>query len=565
MGGWVRLPAIYILKNKNERGYKMTQPILNQIPNYDSTEEREFTFTYLGAEMTTTNTLSIREDKADSKPVYEKDQVSLDKNHILPAGTLKNGEAYLAKVRVKLDKDYSEWSPEIKFTCYTTPHIIFDTIDQKQFIYTNDVKMSAVYMQEQGEMVKTYQFTLYDQRHVTITKYPVRTPDKETPTRFSERVKDIQKGKLYYIGLKVTTQHGLIYEQLQEFTAQYIAPSISGVVHPTLNKDDGQIVVDLFLKQMLGTSARAYIPNRKNDNDDQYTYWKDDYIVVPKENPLMYTKLAMAKASDWVAKLWVMNVQDGLFLDFAPEFGNGQHIKFYKRGDYVTCEKSAGKVYFRTRSNQIKDLGLRPFYMYIRVKEYRVEIKIVADTTYTGDDTTNEKQQEELNEYQTITEETQRVIDAANNKIIAARNRLQAKHDEHWQQYCTKVQAAIGDAWNHNINHDELFNRVMEIDDEYWDYFNNDEFANFFKEMAKAERESEAYFEIYRQEYESRIEDTLKQMKDGTLNLTDGRSKLQQYSTAYSFILREVIDFNDAKLTLENMQQLYDDYLQKYK
>lgn len=105
----------------------------------------------------------------------------------------------------------------------------------------------------------------------------------------------------------------------------------------------------------------------------------------------------------------------------------------------------------------------------------------------------------------------------------------------------------------------------MEIDDEYWDYFNNDEFVNFFKEMAKAERESEAYFEIYRQEYESRIEDTLQQMKDGTLNLTDGRSKLQQYSTAYSFILREVIDFNNAKLTLENMQQLYNDYLKKYK
>ena len=101
----------------------MVQPILNQAVNYDAKTRKVFTFTYLGPEMTTTNTLSIREDKADSKPVYEKDQVSLDKNHILPPGTLDNGVAYLAKVRVKLKDGYSEWSPEIKFSCFTTPRL----------------------------------------------------------------------------------------------------------------------------------------------------------------------------------------------------------------------------------------------------------------------------------------------------------------------------------------------------------------------------------------------------------------------------------------------------------
>ena len=155
----------------------MTQPILNQVGNYDANNSKTFTFTYLGPEMTTTNMLSIREDKADSKPFYEKEQISLDKNHILPSKTLKNGTAYLAKVRVKLPDGYSDWSPEVKFTCYTTPHIYFDTIDQKQLIYTNDVQMSALYTQEQGEVVKNYQFTLYDQRHVAIKRYPVRVPN----------------------------------------------------------------------------------------------------------------------------------------------------------------------------------------------------------------------------------------------------------------------------------------------------------------------------------------------------------------------------------------------------
>lgn len=546
----------------------MTQPILNQMANFDAKNEVVFTFTYLGAESTTTNTLSIREDKANSQPVYEKDQKSMDKNHVLPIDTLKNGTAYLAKVRVELDATggYSEWSPEIKFTCFDTPHIIFDTINQKQKIYTNDVEMSAVYTQKQGEPVSTFQYTLYDQSHVTVQKYPVRVPNADSPTRFSERVSNIQKGKLYYIGLKVTTVHGLVYEQLQEFTAQYVTPSISGVVHPLLNKEEGQISIGLFLKQMLGTSARAYVPYRKNSNDNQYTYWKDDYVIVPKQNPLIFTKLAMAKASDWVAKLWVMNVQDGKFLDFAPEFGNGQHIIFYKRGDYITCEKRAGKIYSRTRSNIIPNLGLRPFYVYIKVTEYRVEVKISPDTTFTGDDhDSGEKSQQEMNEYHNVTNETQRLIDAANAKINAARTRLQQKHDSHWQQYSAKVQAAINDASHGILGHDELLNRVMEIDNQYWDYFEHDEMVNFFKEMAQAERDAEAPYEEYRVEYIQRLRRTLSDIANGTLTLEDGRVKLQEYSAVYDFILREVIDFNDTKLSLANLTALVDAYENKYK
>ena len=543
----------------------MTQPILNQASNYDAKNSYTFTFTYLGAEHTTTNTLSIREDGPGTKPVYEKDQVSLDKNHILPAKTLNNGTAYLAKVRVKLNDGYSEWSPEIKFTCYTTPRILFDTIDQHQFIYTNDVLMSAIYTQAQNEPVTSYQYTLYDQRHVALVKYPIRKPERNSPTRFSERVSNIKKGKLYYIGLKVVTEHGIIYEQLQEFTAQYITPSVSGIIQPTMNKDDGQIVVDLFLKQLLGTSARAYIPKRKNDNADNYTYWKDDYVFVPKENPLIYTKLAMAKASDWIGKFWVMNVQNGLFLDFSPAEDRGQHIKFYKHDDYITCEKEFGQIKSRTRSNVIKDLKLRPFYMFVYVKEYRVEIKIVPDQTFKDDDWNEELSKEELSQYGEITKETQQMIDAAEAKINAARQRLQQIHDEHWQQYITKVEQAISDARARILGQNELRDRVMEIDDQYWDYFENTEMVNYWKELAKAERESEAKYEIYRTEYEQRINETLSEIKSGAMTLDDGRLKLTQYSLVYSFILREVIDFNDTKLTLDGLQELYDEYLQKYK
>lgn len=537
----------------------MTQPTLNVVPNYDATKDYTYTFTYLGAELTTTNTLSIREDRENSTPVYEKDQESLDKNHILPGGTLRNGTAYLAKLRVKTPTDYSDWSPEIRFTCYTTPKIMFDTIDQKQFIYTNDVQMSALYLQEQGEPVEKYQFTLYDQRHVALERYPLRVPSANSPTRFSERVSNIQKGKLYYIGLKVITTHGLIYEQLQEFTAQYITPSVSGVVHPRLNQEDGQIDVEFFLKQMLGTSAKAFIPNRSSDNDDYYTYWKDDYVVVPKDNPLMFTKLAMAKASDWVAKIWCMNVQNGVFLDFAPEFGRGQHIKFTKYDDYITCEKRFGNVVYRTKSNVINGLALRPFYLYIKVVEYRIEMWVEVDKTFVGDDKGNAgKGQEELDAAAQVTAETQRAINLANTKISVAYQFLQDTHNNHWQQYITQVNAAIADARARNINHDELVARVMEIDDAYWDYFNHDEMVNYFLKLKSARRDAEGTLSANRPEYMLRVEGLIRQIQSGALSLDEGLTKIEEYSDLYRLILDDIPVFD--KYDLDEIKRTYNAY-----
>lgn len=546
----------------------MTQPTLNQVPNYDANESYTFKFMYLGAESTTKNILSIRENKPDSQPVYEKEQISLDKNHSLTPGTLTNGKSYLAKVRVIVNDqtgEQSEWSPEIKFTCYDKPVIRFDTIDQKQFIYTNDVLMSAIYSQKQNEPVERFQFTLYDQRHVVLQKFPERVPNAASPTRFSERVSGLEKGKLYYIGLKVQTTHDVIFEKLQEFTAQYIAPSISGAVQPKMNRDDGQIVVDLFLKQLLGTAARAYVPNRKNDAPSHYSYWKDDYVVVPKENPLMFTNLAMAKARGWIAKIWLMNVQNGTFLDFAPKESKGNHIKFVKYDDYITCEKVLGKVKYVTRSNKLPGLGLKPFYMFIRVHAYRVEIMIQADATYGGDDGDDgSKQQQELAEYPNVTESTQAIIDAQNAKMAAALNQLHATHNSEWQKYASQVEALITSARAGIYSHNELRDRIQEIDNKYWKYFNEVEMVNYWKEIKRVNDENEAAYKAYREEYVYRVYEVLYNIKHGDISLVDGRDKLNSYNTVYGMILREIIDFSTPIMNFNNFVKNYNKYLDDY-
>lgn len=552
----------------------MTQPVLNVVSNFDATKTKMFTFVYLGPKSTTKNQLQIRENVQGSKPIYSAIQDSIDKNHLLPDHKLTNGKSYVANIRVVIsgdpnlehpDKDtatYSEWSADMYFSCYDEASLYFDTIDQNQYIYTDDVLMSVLYSQKQNEPVKSYQFTLYDQRHVVLQDYPLRTP-KEGTTRLSERMSGLEKGKLYYAGIKVFTKNGMIYEKEQEFVAQYLSPSISGAVRPHLNKDDGQIIVSLLLKQLLGTSARAFIPNRNNDAPSHYSYWKDDYVIVPKNNPLMYTKLGMAKARGWVAKIWLMNVQNGIFLDFAPRFGEGQHIKFVKHDDYVTCEKTSGRVKYVTRSNKIQGLGLKPFYLYIRVHEFRVEINIQDGQIYEPDSDSSTNQYEKDN-WSVMTKDTEAYVKAQQAKIAQCLAQLKQKHDSHWSQYSSQISAAIVEARNGNYDHDKLRQRIQEIDDVYWNYFEYDEMVNYWKDLTKAQHETEASLMPYRIEYLDHCYYVLQDIKSGKAPLSGGRDKLNQYNTAYGMILNEVINFDGVVLTLANLAKEYNKYIDSY-
>lgn len=361
----------------------MVQPIINTVSNFDATEDHTFKYTYLGFESTVTTEMSIREDKPNSTAVYDDTWDSFDKIHVLQKNTLSNGHSYLAKLRVKIDDSHwSEWSAETTFMCFDKPHFTWEQIGDSKFIYTNQAKFSVIYTQAQSEPVEKYQFTLLDERHNTVNEYPVRVPDPLTPFRFTEDIGDLKKGKLYYLKCKVITKHDMIYETIEEFIPQYIVPTLSSIVQPKMIAEDGQVSILMLLKQILGTPAKPYIPNRATDSDYHYSYWKNDLVIIPKDNPLMFTRLGMAKASDFVAKVWCQNVGNGLMLDWMTRTdeknpnGLGPKISFYKHNDYITAEKTFGKIKSRTRSNIIPGLGRQPFYLYIKVQEYRIEMYI---------------------------------------------------------------------------------------------------------------------------------------------------------------------------------------------
>jgi hypothetical protein len=353
-------------------------PYINMIENFDAAIEYRLIYTYLGSERITTNELQIREATSGSLPLYTRKSTKFDKNHVIPKDTLVNGKTYWAKIRVQVDDTaWSDWSAENEFICLSTPTLTFDNLDDKNFIYNNNVIMSAIYRQAQGERVETYQFTLMNQNRTPITKFPTRIPDQANPNVFTERVDGLVKGKLYYVGCRITTKNGINFFDTHEFIPHFVTPSLDGILEVKSNGEEGQVLVKSYLKQLLGTQTKPFIPDAENDNSNNYTYMNGEWIIIPKEMPLMYTRLGMAKASDWVMKVWCKNVLNGIMLDFSEEFGEGIHVTFYKHDEYITCEKEYLGIKSRTKSNTVNNLKLKEFYLYVKVVEFRIEMKIV--------------------------------------------------------------------------------------------------------------------------------------------------------------------------------------------
>lgn len=354
------------------------KPHINLINNFDAKKEYVITYNYLGSERITTNQLQIREAKSGSDPLYDRKSTKFDKDHVVPEGTLVNGKSYWVKLRVQLDENkWSDWSSEMEFMCLATPVLTFDSLDEKNYIYNNDVSMSVIYRQEQGERVETYQFTLMNQNKTPIKRYPTRIPDSSSPNVFTERMSDLVKGRLYYAGVRIKTRNGINYYETHEFIPHFVTPSLEGIVAVKNNGDAGQVLVQSYLKQMLGTQTKPFIHNAPSDAPDNYTYIDEEWIIIPEEMPLMYTRLGMAKASDFITKVWCKNVLNGTMLHFTEEDGEGVGMKFIKHDDYITCEKEYLGIKSRTRSNVVKNLRLKEFYLFIKVVEYRVTMKIV--------------------------------------------------------------------------------------------------------------------------------------------------------------------------------------------
>jgi hypothetical protein len=352
-------------------------PSLLSIQPFDALKGTSIYFTYTGSRQALDNNLVITNVET-GEIVYNFEYSSFEKTHPIPPNTLNNGSVYKAKIRVKFnDGTYSPYSNEVQFRTFQTPVLDIDNIDGLGHVYNQDVTFIATYSQADGENVKTYRFSLYDENEDLIQHYPVRAPQQLN--EIVELIEGLEKGKAYFVECLIETTNGVVWTHRERFIPMYIVPSVNGLISTESDKDEGFVRINANLKQVLGTQVKGTAQNigLEDYDSDNYEYIDDEWVVIPKNRPLIFKGLGMNRASDFVMKLWCKNVPSGtMFAELSPVDDTGIPIKLYKYDNRIVAVKEYNGVTARYTSNVVLIPQDAEFMVYVKAIEHRLDISL---------------------------------------------------------------------------------------------------------------------------------------------------------------------------------------------
>ncbi|MDY7043697.1 hypothetical protein RVS70_05710 [Virgibacillus sp. M23] len=355
-------------------------PILLPVKPFDATKGVNIYFTFTGSKQVKENELVIKE-VSTKEIVYSYEFSTFEKNHPIPPNLLVNGKVYSAKLRVKFTDDtYSPYSNESTLKTFSTPVLDIATIDGQGYVYNSDITFQAVYSQSENENVKTYRFSLYDENEELIETYPNRTPYNQEI--FTETIMGLEKGKGYFIECFVITDNNMTYSHRERFIAMYIVPSVNGVIFTRNDSDEGFVRITANLKSITGTPVKP-IDKSNNDNNieqkaDNYEYIDDEWIIIPKDNPLIFRGLDMNRASDYIMKIWCRNIPIGTkFLELSPPEDTGIPVEFWMHENYVIAVKEYKGIKSRYCSNMVAIPKDTDFMLYVKNIEHRVDLSLI--------------------------------------------------------------------------------------------------------------------------------------------------------------------------------------------
>lgn len=357
-------------------------PILLSVQPWDVSKGTSVYFNYTGSKQSLENELVIT-DVETSSIVYSYLYSTFEKVHHIPPNILTNGRVYKAKLRIKLsDGTFTPYSNETIFKTFANPVLDIDNIDGQGYVYNSDVTFIARYSQSDGESVKTYRFSLYDENEDLIESFPLRKGGADGV--LTETISGLMKGKGYFIQCEIETVNGVVWSQRERFIPLYIVPSLNGLISTANDSEEGFVRVTANLKQITGTSVGGGSKDGLNSSEesasklDNYQYIDNNWIIVPSNNPLIFRGLEMNKASDFIMKVWCRDIPNGKkFLDISPPANDGIAIEFWKEKDRIVAIKRMGDITSRYTSNKVTIPNSVEFMLYVKVIEHRIDLEIV--------------------------------------------------------------------------------------------------------------------------------------------------------------------------------------------
>lgn len=262
---------------------QLTQPIVNPISAFDATRAHNITFTVIGGAQVVANRLVISNNETGAI-VYNKTAITMKLEHTIPANTLTNGGYYNAVVyTIDNANNESVASTAVPFYCYSQPVLTIDNIPATETIENGTYTFTGTYIQQEGEILNSYQYTLYDSNKNVLSKTPLIY--YETDSSLSHTFVGMSNDTSYYIELSGETINGThITSGVIYFTVRYIQPASFAICDLVNNCDDGYIQVSSNIVAIDGKSnpdPPIYIDDKEVDlrDPDSWVEWDSGFRI----------------------------------------------------------------------------------------------------------------------------------------------------------------------------------------------------------------------------------------------------------------------------------------------
>lgn len=262
---------------------QLTQPIVNPISAFDATRAHNITFTVIGGAQVVANRLVISNNETGAI-VYNKTAITMKLEHTIPANTLTNGGYYNAVVyTIDNANNESVASTAVPFYCYSQPVLTIDNIPATETIENGTYTFTGTYIQQEGEILNSYQYTLYDSNKNVLSKTPLIY--YETDSSLSYTFVGMSNDTSYYIELSGETVNGThITSGVIYFTVRYIQPASFAICDLVNNCDDGCIQVSSNIVAIDGKSnpdPPIYIDDKEVDlrEPDSWVEWDSGFRI----------------------------------------------------------------------------------------------------------------------------------------------------------------------------------------------------------------------------------------------------------------------------------------------
>lgn len=304
----------------------LVTPSLNQFENNSSIDgnlENIFHFNVVGGDLVAKNRLCIQ-NIANNETIYNEEQVTYSLKHIVPSGTLTNGDTYKARIATYNQQgEISEWSEWLIFTAYSTPVVTFTNlgnggITSERYIFT------ASYSQAESVQMKSYRFLLYNSNKNLISESGILT-NKE----IKYEVSNFENDESYFVEFRVTSMSNVtVTTGLNAIHMQYIKIETGNVLDAINNMKDATI--DLKIK---ANNSRFAV------KDGEISYFANDYVDL--YNGTIYTDQSLGfKLNN---DKWTLQLRFTL-----KEVGDGEILRITDtNSSHITFERVATKIFIR--------------------------------------------------------------------------------------------------------------------------------------------------------------------------------------------------------------------------